>query len=360
MTTEVLAKWTAEQLELSQKVVLGDEHLGFAVPPHKTIAIPPPPSPSPSRSPAGKTTAPVMNTSDEWADSEKKQQRLKKTCNGGDSASASFVGASAKAKTPIPLIPSGVQLCVAETDTKKAAAADSTASSSLPPLSVVAGIDISFVKDSDLAVASLVLLSFPALEVLHTTMHHVKMTEPYIPGFLAFREVPLVTPLIDEVLKTLPKDLHPQLIFVDGNGVHHPRKCGFASHLGVVCGIPTIGCAKNLLAVDDLSNHTISAMVHQFVHDEKKGPIMPLISYYYGGDRDGDDAKAADRTPTMWGYAALTGNSTKNPIFVSPGHKISFQTAMALTVAVTLFRVPEPIRQADLQSRAYIKKHFDQ
>lgn len=87
----------------------------------------------------------------------------------------------------------------------------------------IAGVDISFEKEhSSHACAMLVILSFPSLEVLHTCSAMVEMTEPYIPGFLAFREVGFILKLLDTVRETCPH-FTPQAILVDGNGVLHPR-----------------------------------------------------------------------------------------------------------------------------------------
>ncbi len=74
------------------------------------------------------------------------------------------------------------------------------------------------------------------------------MHEPYIPGFLAFREVPHLLSCFRE----LREGFWPQVILVDGNGVLHPRGFGLASHLGVLLDLPTIGVGKNLLCVDGL------------------------------------------------------------------------------------------------------------
>ncbi|CUG93244.1 endonuclease V, putative [Bodo saltans] len=209
-------------------------------------------------------------------------------------------------------------------------------SPSLPQLSIIAGIDISFVDGTDLAVASIAVFSFPEMKLLGTLMHHCVMQLPYICTFLAFREVPPIEALLDLLQATQPH-LYPQLLFVDGNGYHHPRHCGVACHLGVVRGIPTIGVAKDLLAVKGLSREGIADAL---VAAAKVGTkIVPLVT----------------AECPLWGHVALTGNSTKKPIYISPGHMISFGSAAALTWIVSKMRIPEPIRQADLLSRAYIK-----
>ena len=84
----------------------------------------------------------------------------------------------------------------------------------------------------------------------------VTIKEEYIPGFLAFREVEFLADLINELKHTNLK-LVPQVIFVDGNGILHPRGFGLASHLGVLVDIPTIGIGKNLLFVDGLTKSAV-------------------------------------------------------------------------------------------------------
>lgn len=72
------------------------------------------------------------------------------------------------------------------------------------------------------------------------------MQVPYIPGFLAFRELPPIMPL----LKRCPIQI--DCVLVDGNGILHNNGCGFASHLGVIADIPTIGVSKHMFDVDGL------------------------------------------------------------------------------------------------------------
>uniref|UniRef100_A0A672YRY5 Endonuclease V n=1 Tax=Sphaeramia orbicularis TaxID=375764 RepID=A0A672YRY5_9TELE len=77
----------------------------------------------------------------------------------------------------------------------------------------------------------------------------VKLTAPYVSGFLAFRETPFLLEALQRLEKKEPS-LMPQVVFVDGNGVFHHREFGLACHLGVLSGLPCVGVAKNLLQVD--------------------------------------------------------------------------------------------------------------
>src|SRR5271170_3687133 len=121
-------------------------------------------------------------------------------------------------------------------------------------LKYIAGVDISFIKNTNKACAMLAILNFPDLTLAYKTYDIVEMTEPYIPFFLAFREVGHLVKLFQRV-KVEKAEMYPQIVFVDGAGVWHPKGSfptphgdngliiglGLASHLGVLLGIPTIG-----------------------------------------------------------------------------------------------------------------------
>ncbi|KEG13376.1 putative endonuclease V [Trypanosoma grayi] len=215
---------------------------------------------------------------------------------------------------------------------------------SLPLLQYVGGVDISFVKDSNLAVACLVVLKYPSMERCHTILHNCEVTEPYIPGFLAFREVP---PLVELWNKAQPElrdaACVPQLLFVDGCGVHHPLRCGLASHLGVLLDVPSVGCAKNFLAVDGVTREAMNALFAVELQSDEGAEDKPCIKPIIG------------KSGMMWGYAATPNRKVKKPIFISPGHRIGYAEAAALVLSTCKHRVPEPIRAADLVSREYIR-----
>jgi deoxyinosine 3'endonuclease (endonuclease V) len=102
------------------------------------------------------------------------------------------------------------------------------------------------------AIASLAIMTFPALEPVYQDFAIVDLSVPYVPGFLAFREVPALLPLFERLRATRP-DLWPQLLLADGNGFFHPRRSGIASHLGVILDLPTVGVAKELFILDGLA-----------------------------------------------------------------------------------------------------------
>lgn len=121
----------------------------------------------------------------------------------------------------------------------------------------------------------------------------------------------------------------------------HPRQFGIASHLGVLSNIPTIGIAKTFLMIlDDLDS--LSQVKKKYKKELlKKGDRMDLI-----GNNSG----------IIYGTALRTSDSAPNPVFVSQGHKVSLETSVKIVLATCpKYRIPEPIRAADLESRAYIR-----
>ena len=88
-----------------------------------------------------------------------------------------------------------------------------------PGLKYIAGVDISFVKNTNKACAMLSILEYPKLTLIHQTHEIIEMTQEYIPFYLAFREVGHLLRLFDRI----KPDYFPQVVFVDGSGVWHPR-----------------------------------------------------------------------------------------------------------------------------------------
>jgi len=185
--------------------------------------------------------------------------------------------------------------------------------SRLKPVRLVAGTDIAIRKESTDGYAGVVVMSFPGLEIVDTASAEATLTFPYIPGLLAFRELPIL-------LEAFARLKHaPDLIFVDGQGLAHPRRFGIACHLGLLLDTPTIGCAKSRL----FGRHTTPPL--------RRGGFARLY--------DGDHVIGA----------ALRTKDRTNPIYVSVGHKIDLPTAIRYTLACGRgYRVPEPTRQAHL------------
>ncbi|CAK9871306.1 unnamed protein product [Sphagnum jensenii] len=200
-------------------------------------------------------------------------------------------------------------------------------------LRYVGGVDLSFSKlDESIACAALVVMDLEIMQVVYEDFDTVKLTMPYIAGFLAFRETPVLLGLLQKMALKEPA-LYPQLLMVDGNGILHPRGFGLASHLGVLADIPTIGVGKNLHHVDGLTNLEVRNVVAK--SNLQAGDVVPLIGI----------------TGQVWGAALHSHEGCQKPIFISIGHRISLDTAVAVVRCCCLHRVPEPVRQADLRSR---------
>ena len=105
----------------------------------------------------------------------------------------------------------------------------------------VAGVDVGFEENGAISRAAVAVLSFPDLQLLEHAIAKRPTTFPYIPGFLSFREVPVVLEALEQIT------LIPDLILCDGQGIAHPRRFGLACHLGLLANVPTIGAAKSLL-----------------------------------------------------------------------------------------------------------------
>jgi endonuclease V len=105
----------------------------------------------------------------------------------------------------------------------------------------------------------LVVLRYPSFEVIYEDYEIDTTDYPYIPGFLAFKEIPSLSILFDRLKEKSP-DLWPQVLLVDGNGVLHNRGFGAASHIGVVMDLPSIGVGKTVFAVDGITQKGVKEM----------------------------------------------------------------------------------------------------
>ena len=184
---------------------------------------------------------------------------------------------------------------------------------------LVGGVDIS--PDGKCAMA---VFSVPSQRCVEATVVDVPLTEPYVAGFLGFRE----GPAYDEILRRCTR--RPDVLLVDGNGVLHPRRAGSACHVGVRNDIPTIGVAKELLVVDGLTKEVVTSYLPKLT---MKGHWHPLTG----------------ETTGVLGAVLRTTDLVKEfkPIFVSVGHDISLDTAVFLTLACCSYRIPGPLRYAD-------------
>ena len=182
---------------------------------------------------------------------------------------------------------------------------------------LVAGVDIIAGPRGSIARGAVVVVSYPELDLVESHTVELPAPYPYIPGLLAFREIPVLAPALEAVTHV------PDLVVVDGHGYSHPRRFGLACHLGYLLDVPTIGCAKSRLL----------------------GENAPP------GDEPGDSSPLVDRGELIG--EVLRTKAGARPIYVSIGYWISLEAASRWVRKLTMpgRRICEPIRLADLASR---------
>jgi len=177
----------------------------------------------------------------------------------------------------------------------------------------IAGLDVSYAKGADTVWAGAVVLAFPTLVKTEEKWSRKRVSFPYIPGLLSFREIPALL----DVLRKL--EVEPDLIFCDAQGIAHPRGLGLASHLGIFLNKPTLGCAKTKLV----------------------GEFNAV------GERRGDYAYLTYQNKVM-GAVVRTRPRVK-PVFVSPGYGVLLAECIEFVLETcSAYRIPEPIRQAHI------------
>ncbi|CAA6671208.1 unnamed protein product [Spirodela intermedia] len=248
-------------------------------------------------------------------------------------------------------------------------------------LRYVGGVDVSFAKDDPSIACGALVVKASAPGVIHEVYDVARLTVPYVPGFLAFREAPILLRLLEKMKRDAPLSIlrfhttcfcHDkyfmfrsnlfmmfillelsldlviiliskseisyclQVLMVDGNGVLHPRGFGLACHLGVLANLPTIGIGKNLHHVDGLTLSRVRKLLQDPANISKD--LVTLM---------GDSGR-------IWGAAMRSSSGSSKPIFVSVGHRLSLESCISIVRMCCKHRVPEPIRQADIRSRRHL------
>lgn len=174
----------------------------------------------------------------------------------------------------------------------------------------IVGLDCAFLPGRIIAVA--VVWDVAAARVLETRGASDLLRFPYVPGLLSFREIPVMLKVLRRV--RTPVDG----VLCDGQGIAHPRRLGLASHLGILLGLPSVGCAKSRLCGS---------------HEEpggQRGAVAPLLD---GDERIGSVLRTRDAV---------------RPVFVSPGHLTDHESSVAWVLTCGAgYRLPEPTRRAD-------------
>lgn len=181
---------------------------------------------------------------------------------------------------------------------------------------LVAGVDAAYDRKGKRILGAAVLYTYPELAWVEEAGVKDAIPFPYIPGLLSFREAPILAAAL-ALLKHLP-----DVVLVDGQGIAHPRGLGLAAHLGVLLDIPTIGVAKSRLVGEGVEP------------DPEAGSVSPL-------SWEGKVVGLIVRTRTR-----------VKPLYLSPGHRLTLAECREIVLGcVTRFRLPLPLRQADILSR---------
>lgn len=298
------------------------------------------------------------------------------------------------------------------------------------------GLDITYdPQDENVAIAVYVIIDSTTLQVIYQDIYFHRDEEtsrvPYIPSFLAYRELPHMLRLVEKQVSQSPH-LTPSALLVDGNGVLHPRRAGLACFVGVKTGIPTIGVAKSLFCFNGFGRNELHRSLNEAVSmacrslnqaalglncdksyvlfqrngigeggstlcdqqedrrqsrnetikylalddskcptkDERKLSVVMLATICAGmavpldiGPRPRHSVTRvheafcvlAHGNPTNESNRSSRSTGSNRPLFVSVGHDISPEDSVLLSIALAKFRVPEPIRQADLIGRHFLR-----
>lgn len=191
-------------------------------------------------------------------------------------------------------------------------------------INTIAAVDVSYTRRDRVGYAVLGIFSLikdngeekfsVKKELIKTRIESVKF--PYVPGYLSFREIPILLPLFKKISKNI------DIIIADGQGIAHPRGIGLAAHLGLLFDIASIGCAKSKL----------------------------LGEYSEPGMHKGDYSDLHIKNRIVG--AVLRSKEKCKPLFVSPGYKCTIEDARETILKLcTKYRLCEPIRRVDKISK---------
>jgi deoxyribonuclease V len=180
-------------------------------------------------------------------------------------------------------------------------------------IKTVAGIDVAYPKNEfDYACGACVVMDYKTKEILEKKTISWETSFPYISTYLYYREFPVIWELVN-ILKT-----DPTIFMFDGNGILHPYGIGLATQAGIALNKPSIGVAKRLL-YGDIKNKSV------YVSNKKSG------------------------------FTFFSSERIKRPVFVSPGHKISFNTSYNIVKRFSKYKIPEPLRQAHILAKKTLR-----
>lgn len=172
---------------------------------------------------------------------------------------------------------------------------------------LVAGVDAAYVKE--MSIGAVAVLDYASMRLVEAQTACCKTRFPYIPTLFSFREVP------SAVLSIKKLRIQPDVFLVDAHGFAHPYRCGFASHLGLVIGKPTVGVAKSRL-----------------FGEVEKGGGGDFLFLRHKGEVVG---------------AVVTMKRGCKPVYVSVGHMVSLETSVKIVKhCMRHHRIPEPVLKA--------------
>jgi deoxyribonuclease V len=180
-------------------------------------------------------------------------------------------------------------------------------------IKTVAGVDVAYpANEFEEACGACVVLDYQTQEVVEEQVVSASTDFPFISTYFSYRELPIVEKLVSRLKNK------PSLLLLDGNGIIHPYRCGFASHAGVLFDLPTIGVAKTLL------------------YGRVKGDRVIIDKEHRG--------------------YAYQHKGIKNPVYVSPGHHVSLKTSLTVVKHLSNYKNPEPLRLAHLLAKERLQK----
>lgn len=166
---------------------------------------------------------------------------------------------------------------------------------------LIAGVDVAYAGET--AIGAVAVLGYESLELLERQTATCAVRFPYVPTLLSFKEIPAAVACIKKLKR------QPDVFLVDGQGIAHPYRCGFASHLGLAIGKPTIGVAKSRLVGEPVNAYLV-----------ENGQIIGAV---------------------------VTTKECSKPVYVSVGHLVSLESAVKIVKhCVRNSRIPEPLLQA--------------
>jgi deoxyribonuclease V len=188
---------------------------------------------------------------------------------------------------------------------------------------LVGGADVAYSKKDNMAFATVVVMKSPEMDLVEKVRAQANVNFPFMPGFFYFREGPVLTKALSRL------KIVPDAFIFDGHGIGHPKGIGMASQLGILLGMPTVGCAKKLLC----------------------GEVCEL------GNEVGDSTPIMNNSKEV-GRAVRSRENVK-PLYVSPGHMIDIRTAVELVIDLLRgYRLPEPLRLAHVMANKQ-RRNYD-